>query len=94
MGMFIFKEARHFQKKSDKADLYLVKLFEVTDRDGKQFVFDRDNFVDKETFDKIVAKNFTFGAQVKPIGRPADYFGGKERLADLELLAKSPYGQA
>ena len=94
MSMFIFKEARHIQKKSDKSDLYIVKLFEVREKDGKQFVFDRDNFVDKEVFDKISAKNLTFGAQVDPKGQPAEYFGGRERLADLEVLAKSPYGKA
>ena len=94
MSMFIFKEARHFQKKSDKSDLYVFGLLEVREKDGKQFVFDRDNFVDKEVFDKVVAKNLTFGAQVKPIGQPADYFGGRERLGDLEVLVKSPYGKA
>ena len=92
--MYIFKEARHFQKKSDKSDLYIVKLNELVEKDGKQFVFDRDYFVDKETFDKISAKNLMFGVQVLPKGKPAEYFGGKERLADLGILAKSPYGKA
>ncbi|MBQ6980009.1 MAG: hypothetical protein IJQ07_05130 [Clostridia bacterium] len=91
MSMFIFKEARHFQKKVDKSDLYIVKLNELVEKDGKQFVFDRDYFVDKESFDKISAKNLTFGAQVEPVGKPAEYFGGKERLADLKVLSKSPY---
>ena len=94
MSMFIFKEARNFQKKSDNSDLYVVGLLEVREKDGKQFIFDRDNFVDKETYEKIAAKNLTFGAQVKPIAKPAEYFGGRERLGDLEVIAKSPYGKA
>lgn len=91
MSMFIFKEARNFQKKTDKSDLYIVKLVELREKDNQRFVIDRDYFVDKESFDKIVAKKLTFGAQVDPVGKPAEYFGGRERLDDLEVLAKSPY---
>ena len=94
MSMFIFKEARHFQKKSDKTDLYVVNLLEIREKDGKQYVFERDNFVDKTVYEKIAAMQLMFGAIVKPIGQPADYFGGRERLGDLELIALSPYGKA
>ena len=91
MSMYVFRSCRHFKKKADNSDLYVVSLLDVSEKDGQQFVFDRDNFVDKETFDKVSAKKLPFGTVVDPIGKPAEYFGGKERLADVKVLNKSPY---